>query len=110
MGRIEDAEAEYREALRINPDDADAHYILALLLVYRGKEDAEVEYREALRIKPDDADAHHILGNLLIEMGRKEDARKEDAKKELEIAKRLFDEQGREADAKNAEKLLNTLK
>ena len=36
--------------------------------------------------------------------------KKEKAKKELEIAKRLFDEQGREADAKKTEELLSSLK
>jgi Flp pilus assembly protein TadD len=106
MGRKEDAEAEYRDALRINPDYADAHNNLGLLLDDMGrKEDAEAEYRDALRINPDDAEAHGNLGILYSETGSNEAA-----KKELEIAKRLFDEQGREADVKKAEELLKTLK
>jgi glucose-6-phosphate isomerase len=36
--------------------------------------------------------------------------RNEEAKKELEIAKELFEAQGREADAKKAEELLKSLK
>ena len=69
------------------------------------KEDVEVEYRDALRINPDYAEAHGNLGILYSETGKKEEA-----KKELEIAKRLFDEHGREGDAKNAEELLKTFK
>ncbi|MBE9591916.1 MAG: tetratricopeptide repeat protein [Proteobacteria bacterium] len=63
------------------------------------KEDAEVEYREALRINPDYAEAHANLGILHSETGKKEEA-----KKEFEIAKELFDEQEREADANKAAK------
>ncbi len=140
MGRKEDAEAEYREALRINSNYAAVHINLGVLLGNVGrKEDAEAEYRESLRINPDFAEAHNNLGNLLKEMGRKEDAeaeyrdalrinpdsaeahgnlgilysetgKKEEAKKELEIAKELFDVQGREADVKKTEELLKSLK
>jgi tetratricopeptide (TPR) repeat protein len=106
MGREEDAKAEYREALRINSDSAEAHYNLGILLKEMGRrEDAEAEYREALRINPDYADAHGNLGILYSETGRKEEA-----KKELAIAKRLFDEQGREVDVKKAEEWLKSLK
>jgi Flp pilus assembly protein TadD len=136
-GRKEEAEAEYREALRLKPDDAEAHNNLGLLLDDAGrKEEAEAEYREALRLKPDYADAHINLGVLLYGAGRKEEAeaeyrdalrlkpdyaeahgnlgilysetgKKEAAKKELEIAKSLFEAQGRTEDAKKAEALLH---
>jgi tetratricopeptide (TPR) repeat protein len=139
MGRKEDAEAEYRETLRINPDYAEAHYNLGILLDDMGrKEDAEAEYREALRINPDSAEAHNNFGILLDDMGRKEDAeaeyqealrinpdsaeahgnlgilysetgKKDKAKVELELAKELFDVQGRVADVKTAEELLKSL-
>jgi hypothetical protein len=36
--------------------------------------------------------------------------KKEEAKENLETAKRLFDEQGREADVKKTEELLKSLK
>jgi hypothetical protein len=48
---------------------------------------------------------HGNLGILYSKTGKNEEA-----KKELEIAKRLFDEQGREADVKKAEELLKSLK
>ncbi|RCV63795.1 hypothetical protein C5S53_12055 [Methanophagales archaeon] len=69
------------------------------------KEDAEAEYRDALRINPNHAGAHGNLGILYSKTGKKEEANKE-----LEIAKRLFDEQGREADVKKTEELLKSLK
>jgi Flp pilus assembly protein TadD len=106
MGRTEDAEAEYREALRINPDDAEAHYNLGNLLKETGRtEDAEAEYREAIRINPDYAETHANLGILFSETGNKEEA-----KNELEIAKDLFEKEGREADVKKTEELLNSLR
>ena len=78
LGRLDEAEKECREALKINPDFAEAHYNLGVLLGNKGrKEDAEAEYRESLRIKPDFAFAHNNLGALLTEMGRKEDAEAE---------------------------------
>ncbi len=140
VGMRDEAEKEYRDAIRIYPDFAKAHNTLGNLLNERGrKEDAEAEYREAIRIKSDSAVAHYNLGNLLYSTGRKEDTeteyrdairinpdyaeahgnlgilylktgKKEEAKKELAIAKRLFDAQVREADVKKAEELLKSLK
>ena len=140
MGRKEEAEVEYREAIRINPDYAEARNNLGILLTDMGrKENAEVEYREALRINPDHAGAHNNLGNLLTDKGRRENAeaeyrealrikpnsaeahanlgilysktgRNEETNEEFEIAKRLFDEQGREEDMKKVEELLKSLK
>ena len=78
VGRRDEAEKEYREALRINPDFAAAHINFGNLLDDIGrKEDAVAEYREALRINPDYAVAHYNLGILLGDMGRKEDAETE---------------------------------
>jgi len=75
VGRRDEAEKEWREAILINPDYADAHNNLGVLLDDIGrKEDAEAQYREALRINPDYAGAHYNLGILLYGMGRKEDA------------------------------------
>jgi tetratricopeptide (TPR) repeat protein len=79
---------------------------LAVIYVYVGRlDEADKEYREVLRINPNSAEAHGNLGILYSKTGKKEEA-----KKELEIAKRFFDEQGREADAKKTEGLLKSLK
>jgi len=106
MGRKEGAEAEYREALRINPNSAEAHYNLGISLYDMGrKEDAEAEYREALRINPNSAEAHYNLGVSLYDMGRKEDA-----EAESEIAKELFDVQGKYEYVRKTEELLKSIK
>ena len=76
--KYENGEKSYKECLRINPNYAEAHNNLGVLLDDMGrKEDAEAECREALRINPDFAVAHYNLGNLLKDMGRKEDAEAE---------------------------------
>jgi tetratricopeptide (TPR) repeat protein len=44
----------FSEALRINADDADAHYNIGLILGLRGQiKNSITGYREALRLKPD---------------------------------------------------------
>ncbi|MCK4735691.1 MAG: tetratricopeptide repeat protein [Methanophagales archaeon] len=106
LKRFKEAEEEYREAIRIKPDDADApHNNLGILLsVLKQFKEAEEEYREAIKINPDYAEAHNNLGVLYSETKRSEEA-----KRELGIAKRLFGEQGREEDVKEAEELLQSL-
>ena len=102
LKRYEEAEEEYREAIRTDLDYAIAHYNLGVLLQDMERYDeAEEEYREAIRINPYLAAAHYNLGELLSETERPEDA-----KKEFEIAKELFEKQGREADVKKVEELL----
>jgi hypothetical protein len=75
QGRVEEAEAAYREVIRIDPQNADAHLGLGLLLARQGRvEEAEAAYREAIRIDPQNADAHSGLFLLLAEQGRVEEA------------------------------------
>jgi len=64
-----------REALRVNPEDANAHCNLANILVKRGRlEDAITHYTVAIRINPDFAAAHNNLGVALKRKGRYTDA------------------------------------
>ena len=69
-GRLPDAIAEYKAALRINPGLAGTHYNLghALAKVPGHMPDAIVEYRAALRIDPGLTEAHYSLGNALLPM------------------------------------------
>jgi Flp pilus assembly protein TadD len=63
------AVAEFREALRLKPDDPKLHLVLgeALAMTLKAEPDSVIaEYREALRLKPDYAEAHegicYVLG------------------------------------------------
>ncbi|MEO0210754.1 MAG: tetratricopeptide repeat protein, partial [candidate division WOR-3 bacterium] len=56
-------ERRLRKTLQANPEDAEAHYNLGVLLADQGRyEEAEKEFREAIRIKPEYAEAHFSLG------------------------------------------------
>jgi len=76
--KFSEAEEEVSEAIRINPEYAQAHYNLGLLLHDLNKfEEAEEEYREAIRIFPDYFNAHYNLGLLLENLNRFEEAEEE---------------------------------
>jgi Flp pilus assembly protein TadD len=65
-GDLDRAEAELREAVRLDPANAEAHNNLGTLLVERGDyRHAEGEFREAVRITPQHSEAHNNLGSLL---------------------------------------------
>jgi Tfp pilus assembly protein PilF len=74
-GKLEEALAELREAIRLKPDFAEARYELGNSLRDQGKlEQAVAEYREAIRLTPDLAEAHGNLGNVLADQGELEHA------------------------------------
>ena len=63
QGRLDEAIAEYREALHIKSGLQEAHFALGKALYDQGKIDAALaEYREALRINPHDVVLHNNLG------------------------------------------------
>lgn len=71
------AEALYREAIRLDPTDAVSYNNLAYLLYEDPdcREDAERWFLQAIRLDPTDADYYNNLGNLLIEIpGREKEA------------------------------------
>ena len=71
LGKLDDAVAAYREALRIKPNYAEAHGNLGRALHEQGKHDAAAAaYRVALRIKPDDPSAHCNVGAALHSQGK----------------------------------------
>lgn len=79
MNRPEEAEAMYREAIRLDPKFAYPHNGLGNL--YRDDlnrpEEAEAAYREAIRLDPKNASPHNGLGSLYEEAGRWETAEEE---------------------------------
>jgi protein O-GlcNAc transferase len=74
-GRLDDAIAAYRDALRLKPDFANAQNNLGVALRAAGDlRESQAAFRAAININPDFAEAHNNLGNLLIEAGRFDDA------------------------------------
>jgi len=75
QGRLDDAIREYREALRLNPDDADTHYDLGNALCRKRLWDEAIsQYREDLKLNPDDPGGHNNLGVALFQKGNLKEA------------------------------------
>lgn len=73
-----DAEAEFRTAIRIDPDDAHVHhaYGIALLAASSARlADAEAELRSAVRLEPGDLTHRVVLAKVLYFRGRFEESR-----------------------------------
>ena len=86
QGRYRDAITHLSEALRLNPNDADAHNNLARALRKVGdREQAMVHFRTAIRLKPDYALAHYNMSLLLTDLGDFDEALRE-----LQTARRLL--------------------
>jgi tetratricopeptide (TPR) repeat protein len=70
-----EAEAHYREALRLRPDYAEAHNNLGMLLVNAGHVDEAIgHFNEALRLAPNLPFAHCNLGSTLLAVGKPTEA------------------------------------
>ena len=70
VGDWDGAIAQYREAIRLRPDYAEAHESLGNALSCKNDWDGEIrEEREAIRLKPDYAEAHEALGVALSRKG-----------------------------------------
>ena len=75
QGKLEEAVAACRQALQLNPRNAEPHNNLGILLEKLGRSDEAVEsYREALKHRPDYAEAHANLGIALKRQGALEEA------------------------------------
>ena len=75
QGKWDETFAEFREALRLQPDDPTTHNSLGIAYQMRGELDrAAAEFREAIRLQPGYALARGNLGDLLLAQGRPEEA------------------------------------
>jgi tetratricopeptide (TPR) repeat protein len=75
-GRVEEAQAEFQEALRLDPGQLMAHLRVGELLERQGRiAEAADRYRMLLRLRPDLPDALFALGRLALAQGRLEEAR-----------------------------------
>ena len=64
--QFDDAIDNYKKALKIKPDYAEAYYNMGIALKKKGDlEGAIVSYKHALEIKPDYAEAYYNMGNAL---------------------------------------------
>jgi len=72
---MDQAMAEFREAIGIKKDDAMFHSNLGMALKDKGRlDEAIAEFREAIRINKDSADAHNCLGAAFATKGRLDEA------------------------------------
>jgi tetratricopeptide (TPR) repeat protein len=74
-GRLPEAEAQFRETLRLRPDNADAHLNLCHVLGQLGRPDEAAAHGEtAVRLEPDTAAAHINYAEVLEQLGRLDEA------------------------------------
>jgi superkiller protein 3 len=65
------AEAQFREAIRLEGNDPNAHYCLGLSLRHQGKLDQAIAaFEEVIRLQPGNPGAHEILGDILLGQGK----------------------------------------
>ncbi|MCI0537630.1 MAG: tetratricopeptide repeat protein [Verrucomicrobiales bacterium] len=75
QGRHDLAEKEFRQALSAEPDDAQAHAMLALCLAEQKRFDlATEEARQAVHLAPDEPFAHYALARVFYDRNRHEEA------------------------------------
>jgi tetratricopeptide (TPR) repeat protein/2-polyprenyl-3-methyl-5-hydroxy-6-metoxy-1,4-benzoquinol methylase len=75
VGRLDEAAASYRQALKLKPGDSDMLNNLGNVLAQAGRfEEAVTHYRQVLAAAPGNARALINLGNALSELGRMDEA------------------------------------
>jgi Flp pilus assembly protein TadD len=80
-GSDEKAAQAFRQAIKVQPQAAEAHSLLGSSLARLGRyRQAEEELRQAVTLKPDYAEGYYYLGLFLKEMGKEQEAQEAFAK------------------------------
>jgi tetratricopeptide (TPR) repeat protein len=75
LGRLDEAIADFNQALQLDPNDARIHYNLGTALLKKGRfEEAIASFQRAVQANPAYAGAHNNLGEALRCQGRVEEA------------------------------------
>ena len=84
LGRRDEATAQYRQALAVNPKCEGVHHALGVIMVGQGRfDEAMAHYRKALAIRPDYPEVSYNLGVILFQQGRVSEA--------VEVSRRALD-------------------
>ena len=74
-GHYAEAVQSYSIAVRLKPDDAEAHYNLGVVLGEKDQADEAIgQFKEAVRLRPDYAEAHFAVGSALLNKGQTAEA------------------------------------
>lgn len=74
-GRLQDAEAVYRQILQVHPNHPDALHFLGVLAYQLGKHERAVKYMlRAIKLNPANPEYHHNLGAVYRAQGRLDEA------------------------------------
>jgi len=83
IGKQAEAEKNFREALRLNPEHYQANLYLGRLLGMQNRAAEALAFvQKAVSLQPQSPDAHKFLANVYVELGRTEDARHEQTEAE----------------------------
>lgn len=75
LNNLDAAETEILAALKLDPDEADNHFLYAFILSEKGEnKKAQTEYEKALSIRPEDYETHINYGVLLNRMGKRKES------------------------------------
>ena len=75
QGRYALAEREALGALAEDPDDAEGHAVLALILACQEKlKEASAEAEQAIALQPDEPFCHYVMGVVLLDRNHLEEA------------------------------------
>jgi Flp pilus assembly protein TadD len=75
IGKLPEAIAQYRAALKLSPKDYETHFALGRILARsRDVPGAEAQFREAVAVRGDSAEARLGLANILLNEGKRDEA------------------------------------